>query len=33
MKYILLSFDIEEFDTPNEYGCTMSLLEQIALSE
>lgn len=29
---ILLSFDIEEFDTPTEYGATLSTEEQIRLS-
>lgn len=29
---ILLSFDIEEFDTPTEYGATISVQEQIKLS-
>lgn len=32
-SYVLLSFDIEEFDTPNEYGSSLSLSEQISLSE
>lgn len=31
--YALLSFDIEEFDVPCEYGYSMTLEEQISLSE
>ena len=32
MKQVLLSFDIEEFDTPLEYGRAISLDEQISFS-
>lgn len=32
MKKVLLSFDIEEFDMPMEYGKTLSLDEQIRVS-
>jgi len=32
MKTVLLSFDIEEFDMPLEYGASISLSEQIQIS-
>ena len=32
-KYTLLSFDVEEFDIPSEYGYNMTLPEQVSLSE
>lgn len=32
MRTVLLSFDIEEFDMPFEYGKTLSLDEQLAIS-
>jgi len=32
-KYILLSFDIEEFDTPLEYGKKLSIEEQMIFSD
>lgn len=32
MKTVLLSFDIEEFDMPFEYGKTLALEEQLAIS-
>jgi peptidoglycan/xylan/chitin deacetylase (PgdA/CDA1 family) len=32
MKKVLLSFDIEEFDMPGEYGKTLPLEEQISVS-
>ena len=32
-KYILLSFDVEEFDTPLEYGKQLSLDEQLTVSK
>ena len=32
-KYALLSFDVEEFDVPSEYGYNITLDEQVALSE
>ena len=33
MKTILLSFDIEEFDMPFEYGKEISFDDQIAISK
>jgi peptidoglycan/xylan/chitin deacetylase (PgdA/CDA1 family) len=32
MKTVLLSFDLEEFDMPLEYGCAVTLSEQIRIS-
>ena len=31
-KYAMLSFDLEEFDVPCEYGVNMTLQEQVAIS-
>jgi peptidoglycan/xylan/chitin deacetylase (PgdA/CDA1 family) len=32
-KYLILSFDVEEFDTPLEYGKTLSMEDQFSISE
>ena len=33
MKYILLTFDVEEFDLPLEYGQAISLEQQLEIGK